>query len=91
MKYSVIFGLGALLLWKLLSDFLPVEEFGGMDLRAIVVLASLAASAGITFSLYTLEKSLAEEQKTGARYSKPGRRKESGPRFEEIYGPKGRK
>jgi hypothetical protein len=87
-KYPVIFAISAFFIWKTLSEFVPEAGFGEMNLPVMVALASVVCAAGLTFLIYQVEKALAHDRVEPEKYSAPGRKKESEPKFEDIYRPK---
>gem|GEM_PF-3901456 len=48
--------------WKMLSDFAPLEKIGGMDVRVVNLVSSVAAAGGVAFTIYVVAKAMQKDE-----------------------------
>lgn len=82
--FWTVFIVSSMVFWKLFSDFAPVEEFAGLDIRFITGFMAVLAALGFAFSCHLIQKALQKEEEVKkSNVSEP--RKKRQPKFDELY------
>lgn len=81
--FGIVFLISFFVFWKILSDYAPLEQFAGVDVRIVNAMASSVAAAGVAFTIYVVSKAFWKKEEKKTDYGEKPKPKQ--PKFSEVY------